>query len=178
MGRRAWLCLAVVLGVAGALASAASAGKVFKETIHDEYEAVLEDFCGEPGLDVALEGVLDLRVHVVAHGPDGLEYYLSHGRQAETLSANGTTLTSVATVTEKDKLITDNGDGTLNVLVLATGNAVLYGAHGKAIARNPGQLRFEILVFPDGSFKRLGVVKASTGRSDDFCAAAVQALEQ
>jgi hypothetical protein len=176
MGRRTWLCLALAFGIAGALASVASAGKVFTETIHDEYGFVLEDFCDEAGLDVSLEGVLDLRVRVVPHGPNGVEYFLSHGRQVETLSANGVTLTSVATVTEKDKLVTDNGDGTLTVLILSTGNAVLYGPDGKAIARNPGQLRFEILIYPDGSFDRLGVVKGSTGRNDDFCAAAVPAL--
>jgi hypothetical protein len=176
MGRKTWLCLALALGIAGALASVASAGKVFTETIHDEYGFVLEDFCDEEGLDVSLEGVIDIQARVVAHGPDGFEYFLSHGRQVETLSANGVTLTSTALVNEKDMLVTDNGDGTLTVLILSTGNAVLYGEDGRAIARNPGQLRFEILVYPDGSFDRLGVVKGSTGRSDDFCTAAVAAL--
>ena len=52
---------------------------------------------------------------------------------------------------EKDKRITDNGDGTLTILILATGNAVLYGANGKAIARNPGQVRFELVVAHNGT---------------------------
>jgi hypothetical protein len=81
--------------------------------------------------------------------------------------------------------ITDNGDGTITILVLATGNAVLYGEDGKALARNPGQIRFEILIDTAGTpsdpsddefLAFLGVVKGSTGRSDDFCAAAVPAL--
>jgi hypothetical protein len=78
-----------------------------------------------------------------------------------------------------------NGDGTLTILILATGNDVLYGPDGKAIGRNPGQIRFEILVDHGGTptdpsddefLANLGAVKGSTGRSDDFCEAAVPAL--
>ena len=70
-------------------------------------------------------------------------------------------------------------------VILATGNAVLYGENHKAIARNPGQTRFEILVDHGGTptdpaddefLADLGEVKGSTGRSDDFCDAAVPAL--
>jgi hypothetical protein len=94
-------------------------------------------------------------------------------------------LTSVAKVIEKDMRVTDNGDGTLTILILATGNAVLYGEDHKAIARNPGQVRFEILVDHGGTptdpaddefVADLGEVKGSTGRSDDFCEAALSAL--
>jgi hypothetical protein len=62
---------------------------------------------------------------------------------------------------------------------------VLYGEDGKAIARNPGQARVEILVDHVGTpadpsddefLEFLGVVKESTGRTDDFCEAAVPAL--
>ncbi|MBA3718709.1 MAG: hypothetical protein H0W95_00215 [Nocardioidaceae bacterium] len=76
-------------------------------------------------------------------------------------------------------------DGTSTILVLATGNSLLYGSTGKAVARNPGQVRFEILVdnggtpqdpFDDEFLEFLGVVKESTGRSDDYCAATVEAI--
>ena len=65
---------------------------------------------------------------------------MQHGTERDVLTnvANGKSVTSVANVIEKDKRITDNGDGTLTILIMATGNAVLYGANGKAIARNPG----------------------------------------
>ena len=65
------------------------------------------------------------------------------------------------------------------------GNSVLYGENHKAIARNPGQIRFEILVHHGGMLADLtddefladlGEVKGSTGRSDDFCEAALPAL--
>ena len=85
----------------------------------------------------------------------------------------------------KDLKVTDNGDGTLTILVLGTGNFTLYGQDGKAIARNPGQVRFEVLIdnagtpddpFDDEFIADLGLVKGSTGRNDDFCEAAVPAL--
>jgi hypothetical protein len=169
------------------LAATAGAGQVFRETIHDEDTLVLEDFCDQPGLTVEVAFVLDLRLHVVPHGRDRLPYFLQHGTRTEVLTnpANGKSLTSVAKVIEKDLRVTDNGDGTLTVLILATGNAVLYGENGKAIARDPGQIRLEFLFdhggtpddpFDDEFLADLGVVKGPTGRSDDYCEAAVPAL--
>jgi len=179
--------LALGATAAVTLAAAASAGQVFRETIHEEDTLVLEDFCDVPGLTVELAFVLDLRVHAVSHRRDRLDYFLQHGTRSEVLTnpANGKSLTSVAKVIEKDLRVTDNGDSTLTILILATGNAVLYGENGKAIARNPGQIRFEILIDHGGTpndpsddevLADLGVVKGSTGRSDDFCEAAVPAL--
>jgi hypothetical protein len=87
-------------------------------------------------------------------------------------------------VIEKDLRVTDNGDGTLTVLIMATGNGVLYGEDGKAIARNPGQIRLELFVDHGGTpndpsddvVLSEDLVKGSTGRSDDFCEAAIPAL--
>ncbi|CAN5440993.1 hypothetical protein BH10ACT10_BH10ACT10_17750 [soil metagenome] len=54
--------------------------------------------------------------------------------------------------------------------------------HGKALARNPGQVRYEILVDDNGTpslpdddefLAYVGPVKDSTGRNDDYCAAMV-----
>jgi hypothetical protein len=98
--------------------------------------------------------------------------------------ANDRTLTDDSRTVSKDVHVTDNGDGTLTILVLATGNFTLYGADGKAIARNPGQVRFELLVDHGGTpgdpsddvELAFTLVKESTGRSEDFCAAAVAAL--
>ena len=50
-----------------------------------------------------------------------------------------------------DLNVTDNGDGTLTILVLATGNGILYGPDGKAITRNPGQIRFEVVIDHGGT---------------------------
>jgi hypothetical protein len=43
-----------------------------------------------------------------------------------TNQANDKSVTGVVNVIEKDLRVTDNGDGTLTILILATGNAVLY----------------------------------------------------
>ena len=177
------------LGVVAAIvfAAAASAGKATLDAFQHEGTYVLDDYCGVPGLDVQVDFSIDARFHVVQRGRQQLSYFLQLGTRTETLTngANGKSVTSVARVTEKDLRVTDNGDGTLTILVLATGNATIYGADGKAIARNPGQLRFELLV-DDGGTPRdpwddevidfLGVVKGSTGRSDDVCDAVVPAL--
>ena len=177
--------LALAATAAVVFAAAASAGKVSRETIHDEFEFVDDDFCGA-GLRVEVASVLDIRVHAVPHGRDRLVYFLQHGTQTDVLTnlANGTSLRSVSKVIEKDLRVTDNGDGTLTVLVLATGNAVLYGENGKAIARNPGQIRIKLLIDHGGTPNDPSddevlseeIVKGSTGRSDDVCEAAVPAL--
>ena len=178
--------LAVGATAAVLLSGVASGGQVIRETIHEEGTVVLTDFCDVSGLDVEMAFVLDMRVHVVPHGADRLSYFLQHGTRTEELTnlANGKSISSVANVIEKDLRVTDNGDGTLTILILATGNAALYGADGKAIARNPGQVRIELLVDDGGTpadpiddeLLDRRVVKDSTGRSDDFCEAAVRAL--
>jgi hypothetical protein len=179
------LILALGVAAAATLAAAAGAGPVFRETIHDEFEFVDPDFCGA-GLTVEVAVVLDIRVHAVPHGRDRLVYFLQHGTETDVLTnlENGRSLRSFARVIEKDLRVTDNGDGTLTVLILATGNAVLYGENGKAIARNPGQIRVELLIDHGGTPNDPSddvvlaeeLVKSSTGRSDDFCEAAVTAL--
>jgi hypothetical protein len=90
---------------------------------------------------------------VVSRGPAGPTYFLQHGVTREVLHNPATrgSLTSVATITDKDLRVTDNGDGTSTILILATGNAVLCGPDGKAIARDPGQTRFKVLVDDGGT---------------------------
>jgi hypothetical protein len=179
--------LILATAAAIALTAAASAGQVVQDRFHDEGTVVLDNFCGEPGLTVDLAFVIDASIHVVPHGPEGFAYFLEHAKETDVFTnrANGKSLTGVLNVIEKDLQITDNGDGTFTIVVLATGNAVLYGADGKAIARDPGQVRFVLLVDDGGTptdpsddkiLARSDPIKGSTGRSDDFCAAAVPAL--
>jgi hypothetical protein len=74
---------------------------------------------------------------------DGLGYGLEHLRinNVDANTANGNAVTEQVTTVFKDLRVTDNGDGTVTILVLATGNTVVRGPDGKAIARNPGQIR-------------------------------------
>jgi hypothetical protein len=187
--RKLRLSAILALGATAAvtLAAAASAGQIFRETFHEEETEVINNFCGVPGLTVELAVVRDGRVHAVPHGRDGLPYFGAHIKETQVVTnlANDNSVTAFLTFTDKDLRVTDNGDGTLTILILTTGNTVHYGEDGKAIARNPGQQRIEILVDHGGTptdpsddefLEFLGVVKESTGRSDDFCEAAVPIL--
>ena len=185
--RKLRLSALLALGVTAAvmLAAGAAAQPPFKERFHEEGTFVEEDFCGA-GLTVDGTFVVDGSVLVVAHGPDGLAYFMEHvsGTTTFTNRANGKTVTIEGIVVNKDVRVTDNGDGTLTILFLATGNDVFYGPDGNVIGRNPGQIRLEILVDHGGTptdpsddeFLAEEIVKGSTGRSDDFCEAAVPAL--
>jgi hypothetical protein len=170
-----------------ALAGAASAEPLEHGKFHEETTDIVEDFCGVPGFTVQHDRVADVTFLANPHGPDGLGYFLEHLKVADvwTNLANGNAVTVKFTQLSKDLQVTDNGDGTLTILRLVTGNFVAYGPDGTVIARDPGQVRPEFLVddggtptdpFDDEFLEFLGVVKEPTGRTEDFCAAAVPVL--
>ena len=187
--------LAAGLAMVGsmALAGGASAKPLDHGEFHDEGTFIEEDFCDVPGLRVQQDNVADIRALLNPHGPDGLVYFHAniHVTTVYTNLANGNTVIEIGQAVDKDLRVTDNGDGTLTILVLTTGNIAVYGPDGKApdskaLARNPGQVRFAFDVDDggtptdpfddeeiDGSFR---MVKESTGRTDDFCAAVLPVL--
>ena len=183
IGRVAAVLTAATVVVA--LAAPVAAAPLEQGTFHEEFTFIDRDFCGA-GLEVQFDGVVDGRFLVTRRGQDGLVYFMDNIHVTDTLTnlANGKSITDEARELHKDLHVTDNGDGTLTILVLATGNFTLYGADGKAIARNPGQVRFELLIDHGGTpgdpsddvELAFTLVKESTGRSDDVCAAAVAAL--
>ena len=180
----------IVTGVVGALVlmltGSASAAILERGTFHDEFSERVRDLCVD-GLTARLDTTVDGRFLVRRQGADQLAYYQEHLkiRQVITNVATGEFVTEVDTVLSKDHRVTNNGDGTLTITVLATGNGTLYASNGTAIARNPGQVRFKILIdhngtprnpYDDEFLEFLGTVKGSTGRTDDFCAAIVDAI--
>ncbi len=185
--RRLVAILAASAASALVLGTAASAGLIENSTFHDEGTFVNEVFCGVPGLTIDGAFTVDGRVHVVSHGPSGLVYFMENIRATTMLTNPDTdkTVTEVLTVLSKDLKVTDNGDGTLTIRILGTGNDVAYDSNGKAIFRGPGQFQFEILLDHAGTptdpsddvfLEDLGLVKPETGRKDDFCEAVVPAL--
>ena len=183
------LGLAAGLAMAGsmALAGGASAKPLEHTDFHDESSETINDFCDVSGLTVHVDSVEDGRFLFNPHGPDGLAYGHVNVSFTNVLTnmANGNTATTAGKLVDKDLRVTDNGDGTLTILVLTTGGSTAYGPDGKAIARNPGQARVELLVDNGGTptdptddefIRELGVVKESTGRTDDYCAALVSVL--
>ena len=180
-------CAAALAGVLTALALSAAAvpaqaKPLEKGHFHEVTSEVVEDFCGD--LTVRIDE--DVRGSFLGnrHGPDGFAYFSEriHGTRSITNLANDKTWTEVFNIPSKALKITDNGDGTLTVLVLATGSFKVYGPDGEFLFNDPGQVRFELLIdhagtptdpFDDEFLEFLGIVKGSTGRSDlegrDFC---------
>jgi hypothetical protein len=171
--------------VAVAVAAPVTAAPLEQGTFHDEFSFIDPDFCGA-GLTVRFDGVVDGRFLVTRRGRDGLVYFMENVHITETVTnlTNGKSVSDESRTVQKDLHVIDNGDGTLTILVLATGNFVLYGANGKAIAHNSGQIRFELLIDHGGTpgdpsddvELEFTLVKESTGTNDDVCQAAVAAL--
>jgi hypothetical protein len=183
IGRVAAILTAAAFAVS--LAAPVAAAPLERGTFHEEFSDTDDDFCGA-GLVVRIDGVVDGTFTAMRRGREGLVYVAQHISVVQTFTNldNSRTVTSRETTVSKDVHVTDNGDGTLTIVFLATGNFTVYGSNGKAIARNPGQVRIEVVVdhagTPDDPSDDIllseTVVKESTGRSDDFCEAVVSAL--
>ncbi|NPC42155.1 hypothetical protein [Nocardioides sp. zg-1230] len=165
----------------------ATAKPIDSGTIHEEFSFVVTGFCGVDDLDVEVESVNDFRFRLGSRGAAQLPYFLEQATVHQTITSpdDDRFVTYASRTIGKDLKVTDNGDGTFTILVLGTGNETWYGMDGKAIARNPGQSRWEILIDNNGTpqdpsddefLEFLGDVKGSTGRTDDACAAMVAEL--
>jgi hypothetical protein len=183
--RRLLLATALLAALVLAVPALAEPGRVVKETFHEEFFNEIDAFC-ETDMVVESHLVVDGTTTIMPRGRDGLIYFANRLSITETFTNvdNGKFVVSTVKLIDKDLRVTDNGDGTLTILILSTGNAVGYNSDGKAIGRNPGQVRFELVVDHGGtpsdpsddtelSFE---LVKESTGRTDDFCEVAVPAL--
>jgi hypothetical protein len=155
------------------------------EAISETFVNHLDDYCDVDGLSVVSSGTFESALKIRTTRA-GVQYFLEHTRVHERVTAVASRQ-SVAIETStlsKDLKVTDNGDGTTTIIALLTGPSSAYGPDGKAIARNPGQVRFRIVIsdagtpsIPDDdvelSFEQ---IKGSTGRSDDYCAAIVDVI--
>jgi hypothetical protein len=182
------LAVGIAVGVAVTALGAAPAGAkpLDHGPIFDEFSETLTNFCDVPGLTIEADTVVEGTFLANSRKP-GTAPYFHENTRVEVVYSNteGVIVTQTARGLSSDLKITDNGDGTLTILVLATGNAMVAGPDGKIIARNPGQVRFEVLIdhndtiddpSDDVFLEFLGLVKGSTGRTDDFCAAVVPIL--
>ena len=165
------LLAGTLLAVAGV---PASAKVVERESFQDEFSFVDDDFCGA-GIAVRVEGVAEVRYQVNTRGRNGEGYYLEHVRLRTVLTdlATGQTATDIQpNVLTKDLSVIDNSDGTLTIVFLGTGGARVYGDDGRLIAKNSGQVRFEIVVDAE-TYEEISreLIFGSTGTNDDFCEA-------
>ena len=176
-------CLLVVgAGVLLATGVASVAAAEPPERAHFEFDNVDENFCGVDGLTVEIHDEVDAVFH--PRVKKGLVYFADHFQIESSYTSDAAFVTTRDVVHSKDLSVVDNGDGTLTIITFGTGNATVYGPDGKAIARNPGQVRFELVVDHGGTpgdpeddeLISETLIKGSTGRNDDFCEAVVPVL--
>ncbi len=176
------LC-AVVSAAAAALsvAAPASARPVFHDRFHDVGSEVLTDVCGLEAITHTFDvqgtsrGMLrDDQVYV----HDNI-----HGTESFINPDTGNAYTHVFNDVVKDRTITDNGDGTITVVMHAAGNDKWFGPGGEPRFLDTGTVIFSFRIDLNGTpddpeddiFEFLGDIKPSTGRNDladrpDFCA--------
>lgn len=173
---------AAALALSALAAAPASARPLDSGTFIDEWSFTDDNFC-DAGITVELDGVDEGRYLLNQRKP-GTDPYWNARIWSNVTYTNleGDSVTEVIRLLDKDLAITPI-DGGVEILVLATGNAAVYDESGKAIARNPGQVRYEVRIIfndpedpEDDQFTFLGFVKESTGRTDDFCAAVLPIL--
>ncbi|GAA1804504.1 hypothetical protein [Agromyces neolithicus] len=185
-GARRLLATGIVFGIAATalIASPAAARPLEHELFSEAFSFTDTNFC-DVGISVDIEGVREVHFLFNSRQPGTPPFgQVNFTVDVVYASENGVVTEHVRGI-EKDLKITDNEDGTLTILVLSTGNATLYDETGKAIGRNPGQVRFELLIDHNGTvadpsddvfLEFLGQVKGSTGRNDDFCEAVLPIL--
>jgi hypothetical protein len=180
--RRAAAAACGLVLVGGIVASApAAAQPLEKGRFHD----VFTEFFDCDGTPTRLDGDVFGNFNAVRHG-SGLVFFREsvRGTLVYTNLNNGGTYTEIFTGNNRDAQVTDNGDGTLTIVVHATGSTRFYDTDGNFVLADPGQTRFQFMVDDggtpgdpsddeeiEGSFQ---VVRESTGRNDtqgrDFCA--------
>lgn len=174
VGRASLTASLVACGLVGVLAAPSSARVVESGAFQDEFSGTAEDFC-DAGLAVDFHATVEGRYRIISRRPGSIGYYAENVRVVNVFTdqATGQTATDIQPNTlGKDQSITDNGDGTLTVVVLLTGGARTYGDDGKLIASNSGQVRFRN-VFDATTFEEISseLIFGSTGTNDDFCEA-------
>jgi len=139
------------LTVLGLGVAPAGATLVDHEHFHDSSSEVIEN-CGLTLLEeVDISGTF----LATSHGPDGLIYEIeiAHGTVSWTNLANGKTMTaSLAGFNFRDLKVTDNGDGTLTLIQMSSGNFIVRGPDpGAALRMVTGTIRFEVLIDDGGT---------------------------
>jgi hypothetical protein len=151
------------------------------------FNEVFTDFfdCETTGTPVQHDADYWINLVVNQRGSSPFPYFRESVRGTDVFTNLETlgTFTVVFTANSHDHVITDNGDGTITILVIATGSSRFYDTDGNFVLNDPGQVRFSFDVDYNGtpsdpsddidvpdSFQ---VVRESTGRNDtegrDFC---------
>ena len=182
LSRTLVLAAGVTVAVMISPAGPAAAKPLVQEHVHDSGSELLPGFCDD--LNVRHDFEADVYFSGKPHGSAGLIYFADRSRTTDSWTNvdNDKTFTIVSSGQVKDARVTDNGDGTLTVLVIFAGHESAYGPDGKRLFLDAGTFRIEFIVDHGGTptdpsddteIEFLGIVKPA-GRSDtagrDFCA--------
>lgn len=165
-----------VLVASGVVAGAAAAGPATVTHFHHEDTIIHpanSKFCA---LDFEVEEVIDVSgTFVGVHkGLDGTFYGATRmrGSVVYTNTDNENSIVNTFAINDKDQRVTEHADGSVTILVLATGNETYKLSGTKLVLRNPGQVRIAIHIDAEGNAS-FDVVRESTGRNDtagrNFC---------
>jgi hypothetical protein len=172
----------LAVGVLLSTAGLAAAQPLEQEHVHESDSEVIEEFCGD--LTVRHDFEADVYFSAKPHGPDGLIYFADRVRITDSWTnlANDKTFTVAVAGQQKDLRVTDNGDGTLTILVLVAGRQFAYGPDGTRLFLDAGTFRFSFEVdhggtptdpFDDVEVEDSFELVKQAGRSDtagrDFC---------
>jgi hypothetical protein len=164
----------------GVVLSAPASARPFEQ---GRFHEVFTDFFDCDGTPTRVDGdVYGNFTGVVHHGLVHFRESLRATLVYTNLDTMGT-FTEISTTNRRDAEVIDNGDGTLTIVVHATGSLRLYDSDGNFVLADPGQVRFQFMVDHggtpgdptddveiEGTFE---VVRESTGRNDtqerDFC---------
>lgn len=152
-----------------------------RENFVNSFEGVFDE-CGFP---VRFAGEERINLLVNPRGPDGLAYFGVRVRGTVSLThaevVDGPVLSTEYSFHDRDSRVTDNGDGTLTILVSVSGRFTTY-LDGERLFHDAGQIRFEVLIDHAGTptdpsddevLAELGPVGSPVGRDDtggrDFC---------
>jgi hypothetical protein len=179
------LILIAGLAIAGLVGTGTSAvaRPIDKGHFHDVFTDDPYDCDGLPAQD---SGDISGNFVLNQRGSSPFPYYREsvHGTFVTTNLLTGGTFTQVFASVSQDHVITDNGDGTITIMVNSAGGWRAYDQFGKLVLKDPGNFRFSFAIDyqgtpgdpsddtdVDGSFQ---VVRDSTGVNDtegrDFCA--------
>lgn len=151
LSRTLLLTAGLAVAVPISTAELAAAQPIEQEHFHESSSEVIEEFCGD--LTVRHDREADVYFSGKPHGPDGLIYFADRVRSTESWTnlANDKTFTIASAGQGKDLRVTDNGDGTLTILVLVTGRTFAYGPDGTRLFLDAATFRFQFLVDHGGT---------------------------
>ncbi len=177
--RLAAVGVATLVSLPAALVSAAP------PVIEHWHDAGTQPFTFCAGLNMQAAHDFSGSLRIVKEGKSGVPYFTEtfRGSIVWTNLDTGRTFRSERAGADKDAKIVDNGDGTLSIIVMATGTDRYYDTNGRLLFSNNGQIRYEVLVDHNGTPNDytddeegvfVGIVKPSTGTNGtdgrEFCA--------